>query len=484
MKEKLYKNKTLTLIIVDLICIVLAIYISFLFRFDGHIPNAKMSLIFWATIIAILVTLPTFLIQKLYRLSGSYISLTDIPKILASVIISTSFFAMSVLIFRNQPWIDSFPRAIIFSYGILLFMFVVAVRFSKRIYWQLIKKELSSENKWKFFLKKRDPSEKERINTVLITGGAGYIGSVLARKLLQNNYRVKVIDKLLFGDQSIKDLFQNPNFLFLEGDIQNQDELKRALEDVDAVVHLAAIVGDPACAAKPDLAIKTNYLSTVNLAKICRDKGIRRFIFASTCSSYGASGNEELTESSVLNPVSLYAESKIYAEKELIKMTSEKFLPIVFRFSTVYGLSPRMRFDLVVNLLTMKAYTEKEIMIFGGNQWRPFIHVEDITNTLLVCLRTPLQKINGQIFNLGANEENYLISDISKLIKEIMPETKINILTNSLDERNYNVLFNKVKMVFNFFPTKTVKDGIIEIYNALQRGDLKNPTDSKYYNSR
>jgi|GEM_PF-130084 len=470
------------LLLIDAVIIALSVWFSFLLRFDGVIPKEKIPLILPSIIIALVVTIPTFLLQRLYRISGSYVSLTDIPKILASSLISTALFAAVILIFRDQPYLIGFPRVALFLYGILLFLFIAVMRFSKRIYWQIIKRGLPSENKWRHLLSKNNFNQPEEIHTVLVTGGAGYVGSVLTRELLNRGYRVKVIDKLLFGDESIKDLSKDPNFIFINGDIQKESDIVRALEDVNAVIHLAAIVGDPACAAQPDLTLKTNYLATLKLAQLCRERAIKRFIFASTCSNYGIGEDEKLTESSVLRPVSVYAESKIYTEKELIKMTEAQFMPIIFRFSTIYGLSPRMRFDLAINTMTMKAYTEQEITIFGGNQWRPFIHVDDVARALIICLETPLGKITGQIFNLGGNQENYLISEVGKIIKTIVPDIKVNEIMTEGDQRNYHVLFNKVQQVFNFCPTKTIKDGVLEIYQALQAGRFANPKDPKYYN--
>lgn len=476
------KFKLPLFLLTDVIFISLAIYLSFLLRFDASIPPEKATIIFPAIMLAVLTTIPTFLIQNLYKISWAYVSLTDIPKIIKSIIISTALFVAGLFILRTYPFYGSFPRSIIFFYAILLFIFVTVFRFSKRFYWQLLKGRVPSEREWNSVISKAKPQDK-KINTVLITGGAGYIGSILSRKLLKKDYRVKVIDKLLFGDDSIKKLYRNPNFQFIKGDIQKAEDIDRAIEDADAVVHLAAIVGDPACAAQQDTAIKTNYLSTVNLARACKYNNINKFLFASTCSVYGAGDSQQLTEGSKLNPVSIYAESKIYAEKELVKLTDENFMPIIFRFATIYGLSSRMRFDLVINLLTMKAFTEKEILIFGGNQWRPFIHVKDVARGLVKCLETPFAKMNGQIFNLGSGEENYQISDLGNLIKKIMPETKVDeIQKDKDDQRTYNVCFDKAKQVFDFSPSKTVKDGIQEIYDMFQKGKFINPKDSKYYN--
>lgn len=480
--EKLKKYKTALFFFCDIILIVLAVYSSFLLRFDGQIPAYRLNHFWFTIVIALITTLPTFYFLGVYRLSWTYISLNDFPIILKSIILSTLFLGAPLFLFaRDLPVLEGYPRSIFFLYPIILFLFVGILRFAKRIYWQLLKGQLPSEKKWRSLIEGAKPKETS-INTVLVTGGAGYVGSVLVRKLLDKKYRVKMIDKLLFGDESIRELYKNPNFQFIQGDIQKIGDLQRAIEDVEAVIHLAAIVGDPACAADQETAIRTNYLATINLARLCKEAGIRKFIFASSCSTYGTGKNDSLIESSILNPVSLYAESKIYAEKELINMTDENFMPIIFRFSTVYGLSPRMRFDLVVNLLTMKAFIDRKILIFGGNQWRPFIHVSDVVQALICCLETPFVQITGQIFNIGANQENYLISDIGKIIKKIMPKTIVKIVAGNADQRTYNVSFDKVKKVFGFMPIKTVENGIKEIHQALEAGVFANPEDPKYYN--
>jgi nucleoside-diphosphate-sugar epimerase len=475
------KIRIVIIIIIDVILISLAMLAAFFLRFDGIIPESHLRLLLPAIILALIVALPVFLIQKLYLLSWSYASLTDLPKIMKATLLATGLFTAILFIFRTHPLYIGFPRSIVLLYGILLFVFVSASRLSKRIYWQLIRGKLISEKRWQNFINQSRPKDI-KINTVLVTGGAGYIGSLLVRKLLEKKYRVKVMDKLLFGDDSIKSLGENHNFQLIKGDIQNPGDIKRAVDDVDAVIHLAAIVGDAACAADQETALKTNYLATINLARLCKEKGVNKFIFASTCSTYGIGDEEKLTEGSSLQPVSLYAESKIYAEKELIKMTDGNFMPIIFRFSTIYGLSPRMRFDLVVNLLTVKAFAEKEILIFGGHQWRPFVHVKDVCSAIISCLETPFAKIDGQIFNLGGDKENYLINSIGEIIKKIMPDTKVKIIDDNNDRRTYHVSFEKIKKVFGFEPTKNVEEGIKEICEALKEKRFVDYKDRKYYN--
>jgi nucleoside-diphosphate-sugar epimerase len=482
MTEKLLKHKKLIFVLADVFIIAFSIYLSFLLRFDWQIPSRVSYLILPSMVVAVLVTIPSFFIQKIYRISWSYVSLDDIPKFVKGAFISAALFGTGFYMLRFYPSFEGLPRSIIVLYGLLLFIFATGLRFLKRTYWQMIKGELSSEKKWKE-INKKNGKDGDRIKTVLLAGGAGYIGSILARKLLAEKYKVKIIDKLLFGKEPIEELLGKDGFEFIEADVNTDNEkVLSALNGVEAVVYLAAIVGDPACAAQPEVAHETNYKSAIKLARLCRERGISKFIFTSTCSNYGSGEKDKLQESSSLRPVSLYAESKIYTEKELIRMTDENFKPLIFRLSTVYGLSPRMRFDLVVNLLTKKAYREKEITIFGGEQWRPFIHVEDVADALLSAVKTPYSKISGQIFNLGATEENYQIKQIGEIIKEIVPEVNVKQVDNSSDSRDYNVSFEKIKEVFNYRPKHTVRKEVEKMYQALSEGRFPDTEDDKYYN--
>lgn len=480
--KSLSKNKTFILIIADIFLIAIAIYFSFFLRFDWRIPLEKRELILPSILLAIAVTIPSFFFQKIYKTSWSYVSLNDVPKFLRSVFISTVFFGIGFYLLRSYSFFEGFPRSVIILYGILLFILVISLRFSKRIYWQIIKGDLSSERKWERMIN-TEKGPKDKINSVLVTGGAGYIGSIFVRKLLEKKYKVKAVDKLLFGKESIEDIIGSDNFDFIEADVNTDDsKILKILGEIDAVVHLAAIVGDPACAAQPEIAMQTNYKTTVKIARFCKEKGIKKFIFTSTCSNYGSGEKELLRETSHLKPVSLYAESKIYAEKELIRMTDDNFKPLIFRLSTVYGLSPRMRFDLVINLLTKKAWKDKEITIFGGEQWRPFIHVQDVVTALMKAIETPYNKIHGQIFNVGSTKENYKIKQIGETIKEVMPEVLVKQIENSSDDRDYNVSFEKIKNVFGYNPQHTVKKEIKKMYKVLNENKFPDPENPKYYN--
>jgi len=319
---------------------------------------------------------------------------------------------------------------------------------------------------------------------ILVTGGGGYIGSVLIRMLLENGYRVRVLDKFTFGIEPIAEIINHPNMEVIIGDIRKMDDLKKGVKGVDHIVHLAAIVGDPACSVQGDIAVETNFLSTIRLARLARDNEIKKFIFASTCSVYGASGDKMIDENSPTNPISLYAETKIDAEKELLALLDKKPSLTILRFGTAYGLSPRMRFDLVINYLTKKALQDKEIKIFGGEQWRPFVHVYDISRAIKMVLEADDNMVKGEIFNVGATKENYRMKEIGNIIKEIISDTNVEIVKQIKDKRSYHVSFKKIEDTLGFKNEKTVKDGVIEIKDAIESGIIKDPNNDKYYNHK
>ena len=481
--EKVKNHPAIVFVIFDIVLIAFSVWLAFLLRFDGEIPVARLDNLRAFIILAIFVTIPIFFFRHIYKTSWSYVSLTDLPNLFGGVGISTLVLGAALFIFREYSVFQGFPRSIIFIYAILLFLLVGGLRFSKRIYWQLIRSK-SSIPQEKTSLSPKIQSLKENLpKTILITGGAGYIGSVLSRQLLDLGCKVKVIDKLLFGRESIDELKTNPNFQFIQGDILNLNELDKNLFDVDAIIHLAAIVGEAACVAKKDLAIRTNYSGTVHLARLAKAYRIKRFIYSSTCSTYGQTKETEaMKEDSWTRPVDFYGETKIYAEREIMKLMDKNFSPTILRLSTVYGLSPRMRFDLVVNTLTKKAVKEGKIFIFGGNQWRPLIHVSDVARVMALCLEAPLSRVGNQIINVGDNKENYSISQIGELIKEYLPATKIENINTIEDRRSYKVRFDKIEKILKFRAQKTVKDGIIEISQAIKKGKLSDTENKIYYN--
>jgi len=327
-------------------------------------------------------------------------------------------------------------------------------------------------------------SREKAVKNVLIVGGAGYLGSVLCRKLLDRGYRVRVLDNLLYGDEGIKELYENKNFGFIEGDMRDIQVVMDAIKNMDAVIHLAAIVGDPASALDPEETIEINYLGTKMLAEVCKYNQINRFIFASTCSVYGVSPTPEtrISEESMLNPVSLYAEMKLRSERGILELMDENFSPTILRMATLYGLSPRMRFDLVINLLTAKAVADKKITIFGGEQWRPFLHVKDAAEAYLKCIEAPIAKIRGEIFNVGSNDQNHQIKDIGNIIHEVIPQAEIIIDKENVDRRDYNVAFDKINKTLGYQTMYKIREGVTEIKYAIEKGVIQDYTHPKYSN--
>jgi nucleoside-diphosphate-sugar epimerase len=318
------------------------------------------------------------------------------------------------------------------------------------------------------------------IQKVLIIGGAGYIGSALVKRLLELGYSVRVLDLLVYGDESISDFYAHPDFELIKGDFRNIHTVVSATKGMDAIVHLGAIVGDSACGIDEDVTIEINLRATRTIAEVGKGFGVNRFVFASTCSVYGASP-EILDERSALKPISLYARTKMESERVLLGLAGEGFVPTILRFGTIYGLSGRPRFDLVVNLLTAKAVREGQAGIFGGQQWRPLVHVRDVAEAITLTLRAPLHAVRGQIFNVGSNEQNYQVADLGVMIQEMVPAARV-VTQPKEDDRNYRVRFDKIRDVLRFEPHYTVRDGICEIIEAFETGRIQDYRDPRYNN--
>jgi len=335
---------------------------------------------------------------------------------------------------------------------------------------------------------KKKKSAAKNSRRILVVGGAGYLGSVITRLLLKHNYKVRVLDTFAFGQESVEDLQNEQHLELIKGDIRDIQVIHKSLRNVDAVIHLAAIVGDPASQKFPQDTIGINYLATMTLALACKYYQINKFFFASTCSVYGI-GEEILSESAALNPVSLYARTKIASEKGIIELADENFKPVIMRMSTLYGLSPRMRFDLVVNIFAKMATLDKKITIFGGNQWRPLLHVSDAAQAYLLALESSFENCVGDdlVFNVGSNEQNYMIKQLGEMVKTTFPDTKVIVNkgdgSSANDERTYQVSFDKIHKHLDFNPEKSVTDAILEIGEAITSGKIKKTNDKKYYNA-
>jgi nucleoside-diphosphate-sugar epimerase len=318
---------------------------------------------------------------------------------------------------------------------------------------------------------------------VLVTGGAGYIGSVLVRQLLEQNFQVRVIDSLLHGGESLADLLNDQNFEFIKGDVRNRNDVKKALERVNAVAHLAAIVGDPACAKEPELAEATNLHGSKLLYEEANSAGVDRFIFASTCSNYGRMSDPTklVDEDSPLAPVSLYAKTKVEVEKHLLS-SAGSCSPTCLRFSTVYGLSPRLRFDLTVNEFAKDAALNRELVIFGEQFWRPYCHVTDLARSVIACLNAPKDKVSRQVFNVGDTRENYQKKMLVDELLKILPDVKVKYVAKVEDPRDYRVSFAKISEHLGFSVSKRVPEGLSQIVRSIREGLITDPDSSKYSN--
>jgi nucleoside-diphosphate-sugar epimerase len=319
------------------------------------------------------------------------------------------------------------------------------------------------------------------VKRILVLGGAGYLGSVLVRRLLDRGYGATVFDALMYGDESIRELYGHPHFRLCRGDLRDAEAVERVSSDADAVVHLGALVGDPACALDEELAREINLEATRTVATISRGLGISQFIFASTCGAYGAS-DDLVDEDSPLEPVSLYAQTKVDAEALLLSMSRTPFNPVILRFGTFYGASSRARFDLVVNLLVAKAVVEGEITISGGSLWRPFIHVADGAEAIIRFLEAPAGVVSRQVFNVGADEENHTLAGIGDIVAAAVPGVRIHLTDGAKGVANYRVSFARITKELGFVPTRTVADGVAEIKAAIEGGAIGDYADIRYSN--
>lgn len=318
-------------------------------------------------------------------------------------------------------------------------------------------------------------------DTILVTGGAGYIGSHLVRKLLQRGYRVRVLDKFLYGEHGVAELRGDPNFELRYGDICHIRDVVQAVNGVRAVVALAALVGDAACDLDPREALTTNYESTRCLLEACREADVQRLVFASSCSVYGANGSELLTENSHLNPVSLYARTRIMSEEVLLQEHGDVEV-VSLRLSTVCGLSPRMRFDLMVNTITARASVEGRVRIVGASQWRPHIHVQDAAEAFVRAVEAPSEVAAGGVYNVGAEHLNFTVGEIAEKVVQHIPGTVVEQFDHIEDRRSYRVAFDHIRDQLGFMPLRTVDDAIREVHSVLQTGEVHNYGDEVYHN--
>lgn len=321
-----------------------------------------------------------------------------------------------------------------------------------------------------------------KIKRVLVTGGAGYVGAVLVPKLVQDGYKVTVLDLFLYGDDVFDEVVDRKNLTLVKGDIRDANIVRQSLDDVDAVIHLACISNDPSFELDPKLGKSINYDATRQLIDLSKKHGIKRFIYASSSSVYGIKNEHQVTEDLTLRPLTDYSRYKVFCEKYLLSMQSSDFTAVVLRPATVCGWSPRMRLDLTVNILTINALVNKKIIVNGGSQKRPNIHIEDMCRAYILTLSAPKRKIAGHIFNVGY--QNYTILALARMVKKVLQDSQIEIdIQPTNDNRSYHVSSEKIKRVLGFVPRQTIADAIHDIKTAYEKGKLAGSVNDVRYSN-
>jgi len=309
---------------------------------------------------------------------------------------------------------------------------------------------------------------------VLVTGGAGYIGSVLVRLLLDMGCDVVVLDRLFFGSSSLSGI--EDRVKIVKDDIRWFDS--SVLDDVDVVFDLAALSNDPSGELDPSATYEINYRGRVRVAALSRKRGVSRYVYASTCSVYGFQDGL-ITESSPVNPLTAYARANYMAEQEILGMSAKGFVCVALRQATVYGYSPRMRFDLAVNGMVRSLFLDGKIKVMrDGSQWRPFVHVRDTSRAFILAMEADASLVNGEVFNVGSDEQNVQIIELAKVVAEACGVELEVEWYGDPDNRSYRVSFDKIKRILNFRPEWDIKRGAVEVWRSLE-GGLVDPNDPR-----
>ena len=308
------------------------------------------------------------------------------------------------------------------------------------------------------------------MKNVLLIGGEGYIGNIVAQNLMSNGSIVTSYDNLMYNNhQCVLNKIQLDNCNFIYGDMQNKERLESVIENSDAVVLLAGLVGDPITKKYPEESALINDQGVKNVIDLCAKYNVENFIFISTCSNYGLIENNELADENYkLNPLSLYAKSKVNAEKYILSLKDKTNMhPTILRFATAFGLSPRMRFDLTVSEFTRELAMSKELLVYDAHTWRPYCHVQDFSRLIQMVLEAPKEKVAFEVFNAGGDVNNATKQMIVDMILNKIPDGKVKYQKYGSDPRNYRVNFNKVKTVLGFKPKYNIQDGINELVEAI-----------------
>ena len=323
--------------------------------------------------------------------------------------------------------------------------------------------------------------EQSKIQTVLVTGGAGYVGAVLVPKLLDKGYHVKVLDLYIYGEHVFNALKDKSNLSQIKGDIRDRALLENVIPGCDAVIHLACISNDPSFELDPELGKSINYDAFIDLVDVSKKNAVRRFIYASSSSVYGIKEEAKVTEELPLEPLTDYSKYKALCEEVLLKERAPGFVTLILRPATVCGYSPRLRLDLTVNILTNHAVNNNKITVFGGQQKRPNIHIEDITELYLKALKLPDEAIDGKIFNAGY--ENHKVSEIAEMVRSVVGKGVEIVTTPTNDHRSYHISSEKIKRELDFVPKHTIEDAVRDLVTAFEAGKIPNAmTDINYYN--
>ena len=414
----------------------------------GSRPPVSRYMLLWS-----FITIASFYLNGFYTRTRGYASRYKLLVITRAVTIAALLFAAV----DRLVLIGTFSRAVIIVGWATMLLSVATARFAKDALLAAYRIEPRVRS-------------HEKLERVLVVGGAGYLGSMLIPRLLLGGYKVRVLDSFIYGDTSLDGVRGNPNFEVIRGDIREIQPVVDAMKDCDAVFDLAAIVGDPACEENRHLAVEVNRAATRMLIDVAKGYGIQRFVFASSCSVYGAS-DFLMDECSQVSPISTYAQTKVDSENLLIASAASNFCPTILRLGTLFGLSPRPRLDLVVNLLTAQAAVASKITIFNGSQWRPFLHVDDAGRAFIACLEANPLIVSGEIFNVGDYELNYQLREISTKVARVIPHVETTHIDNS-DKRNYRVSFDKIHSRLGFRCEKTIDDGILEMYNWINAANI------------